>query len=78
MQNSIHDNIKVELGHIKDRTECLNMTVVLDKAQVCTNTYTKPTNKQLYLRKSSYHPPSTKNETHTWSCTSYRLHLYMG
>ncbi len=58
--NSIHPNIKVELRFSQSSIEFLDTLVILENGRVYTDLYVKPTDKRLYLRKSSCHPPSTK------------------
>ncbi len=58
--NSIHANIKVELRYNDHKLEFLDTLVILENGHVYTDLYTKPTDKQLYLRKDSCHPSNTK------------------
>lgn len=58
--NSIHPSIKVELRYSKTRIEFLDTWVILEDGNVYTDLYKKPTDKQLYLRNDSNHPPCVK------------------
>ena len=58
--NGIHRNIKIELRHSREKIEFLDTWVHLENGRVYTSLYRKPTDKQLYLHKTSNHPPSTK------------------
>lgn len=58
--NSIHPNIKVDLRYNAHSIEFLDTMVKLENGHVYTDLYVKPTDKQLYLRKNSCHPPNTK------------------
>jgi hypothetical protein len=59
--NSIHDNIKIELRWSRQSIEFLDTLVKINNGRVYTDLYTKPTDKHLYLRADSCHPPHTKN-----------------
>jgi hypothetical protein len=58
--NSIHENIKIELRWNRLSIEFLDTLVKIDNGRVYTDLYTKPTDKHLYLRADSCHPPHTK------------------
>ena len=58
--NSIHGNIQVELRYDTNKLEFLDTWVKLESGHVYTDLYIKPTDKQLYLRQTSSHPPNTK------------------
>ncbi|XP_053394169.1 uncharacterized protein LOC128555550 [Mercenaria mercenaria] len=59
--NSIHKDIQVELRYSPAKIEFLDTWVILENGKVYTSLYKKPTDKQLYLHKSSNHPPNTKS-----------------
>ena len=59
--NGIHRNIKIELRYSREKIEFLDKWVYLENGRVYTSLYRKPTDKQLYLHKTSNHPPSTKS-----------------
>ncbi|WP_179117283.1 hypothetical protein, partial [Solemya velum gill symbiont] len=58
--NSIHTDIRVELRYDRKQIEFLDTLVKLENGHVYTDLYVKPSDKQLYLKSSSCHPPSTK------------------
>lgn len=58
--NNIHENIKIELRWSRQSIEFLDTLVKIDNGRVYTDLYTKPTDKHLYLRADSCHPPHTK------------------
>ena len=47
--NSIHQNIKVEPRHSRESIDFLDTMVILEKGQIITNLYTKPTDKHIYV-----------------------------
>jgi len=59
--NTIHSDIKIELRYSRTRIEFLDTVVTLENGKVHTSLYKKPTDKQLYLYKTSNHPPNTKS-----------------
>ena len=59
--NNIHKNIKIELRYSREKIEFLDTWVHLEKGKIYTSIYRKPTDKQLYLHRTSNHPPSTKS-----------------
>jgi hypothetical protein len=58
--NTIHKNIKVELRYSRSQIEFLDTLVKVEDGHIYTDLYVKPSDKQLYLKDSSCHPPSTK------------------
>ena len=58
--NTIHKNIQIELRYSQERIEFLDTWVNLQKGHVYTDLYKKPSDKQLYLQRSSCHPSHTK------------------
>ena len=59
--NGIHRNIKIELRYSREKIEFLDTWVHMENGRIYTSLYRKPTDKQLYLHKTSNHPPSTKS-----------------
>ena len=57
--NSIRQNIKVNLQYSTESIEFLDALVKIENGHINTDLFVKPTDKQLYLRKNSYHPPNT-------------------
>jgi hypothetical protein len=57
---SIHDNIKIELRWSRQSIEFLDTLVKINNGRIYADLYTKPTDKHLYLRADSCHPPHTK------------------
>ena len=58
--NSIHQNIKVDLQYSTESIEFLDTLVKIENGHIYTDLFVKSTDKQLYLRNNSCHPPSTK------------------
>ena len=58
--NEIHKNIKIELRWSRNCIEFLDTLVKIENGHVYTDLYSKPTDKHLYLRENSCHPPHTK------------------
>jgi hypothetical protein len=58
--NSIHENINIELRYSCHQIEFLDTLVRIENGLLTTDLYSKPTDKHLYLTKSSNHPPHTK------------------
>ena len=58
--NSIHENIQVDLRYSPHTIVFLDTTVRMRNGHIYTDLYVKPTDKQLYIRKDSCHPPSSK------------------
>ena len=58
--NNIHENIKIELRWSRSCIEFLDILVKLENGHIYTDLYSKPTDKHLYLRENSCHPPHTK------------------
>ena len=58
--NSIHENIQVDLRYSPHSIVFLDTTVRMRNGHIYTDLYVKPTDKQLYIRKDSCHPPSSK------------------
>ena len=58
--NTIHKNIQIELRYSQERIEFLNTWVNLQKGHVYTDLYKKPSDKKLYIQRSSCHPSHTK------------------
>ena len=56
----IHGNIKMELRYDPKQIEFLDTLVKLEDGLIYTDLHIKPTDKQLYLNSSSYHPSNTK------------------
>ncbi|XP_045208770.2 uncharacterized protein LOC123560670 [Mercenaria mercenaria] len=58
--NNIHQNIKVELRWSHQKLEFLDTLVRLENGNIYTELYRKPSDKQLYIQKTSCHPAHTK------------------
>ena len=58
--NGIHKNIRIELRWSRSSIEFLDTLVKLENGHIYTDLYSKPTDKHLYLRENSCHPPHTK------------------
>ena len=58
--NNIHQNIKVELRYSSKNIEFLDTMVILEKGQIITDLYTKPTDRYIYVDRKSSHPLSVK------------------
>ena len=58
--HSIHDNIKVELRWDDKQIEFLDTMVRIESGMITTDLYVKPTDKHIYLHKSSDHPQRMK------------------
>ena len=56
-------NSSIQFTHEKSLTETVFLDTVVyknkDNNKLSVRTYIKPTNKQLYVREDSYHPPGT-------------------
>ena len=58
--NNIHRSIQIELHYSQEKIEFLDTWVKLENGRVYTDLYKRPSDKQLYLKKSSCHPYHTK------------------
>lgn len=58
--NSIHHSIKFEVQHSTKEINFLDTTAYIKDKKLLTKLYRKPTDRQLYLHNTSYHPPSNK------------------
>ena len=58
--NNIHENIKIELRWSSDCIEFLDTLVKKENGHIYTDLFSKPTDKHLFLRSDSCHPPHTK------------------
>ena len=61
LANSIHPRIEVELKSSRHNIDFLDVNVWLQNGKLQTSVYEKPTDRHMYLHKSSNHPQSTKN-----------------
>ena len=55
--NSQNPSIQFTHEHSRQEITFLDMSVYKKNDKLQVKTYIKPTNKQLYIRKTSYHPP---------------------
>ncbi|XP_062579651.1 uncharacterized protein LOC134241631 [Saccostrea cucullata] len=59
--NNIHPNIQLDLRFSKTKIDFLDVSISLDNGFLTTDLYSKPTDKHMYLNKTSSHPESTKS-----------------
>ena len=65
--------IQIELRYSQEKIEFLDTWVKLENGRVYTDLYKKPSDKQLYLKKSSCHPSHTKHMGWHYESGGWRL-----